>query len=105
MRLPFELVREGSKELSELGETMNLSSVGVLFTANVELEVGSPIEYFITLQGNESSEQDVRLRCVGKVVRRHDTDAAANGEDEHEIVTMAATLERYEFVRTTEESR
>lgn len=99
LRLPFELIREGSKVLSELGETMNLSSVGVLFTSNVELEIGSPIEYLITLQGNGQAGEDVRLRCVGKVVRRH-AEEMDEEEGDAEIVAMAATLERYEFVRS-----
>ena len=97
LRLPFELVREGSKELNELGETMNLSSVGVLFTSNVELEIGSPIEYFITLQKGPKASDGIRLRCVGKVVRRHDSNG--DFDDEQDVVAMAATLERYEFVR------
>jgi hypothetical protein len=98
LRLPFELVREGAKELNELGETMNLSSVGVLFSSAVELEIGSPIEYFITLQRGLNTDDGVRLRCVGKVVRRHDPDRLPM-DDEQDVVTMAATLERYEFIR------
>lgn len=84
--------------MNERGETMNLSSAGVLFTSHVELEVGSPIEYFITLQGGATAPKPIRLHCVGKVVRRHERHPAANS-NEHKTVATAATLERYEFIR------
>ena len=60
-------------------------------------EIGSPIEYFITLQKGPQADDGIRLRCVGKVVRRHDSNGGL--EDERDIVAMAATLERYEFIR------
>jgi hypothetical protein len=51
------------------------------------MEIGQPIEYMISLPtGGNTGE--VRLRCMGKVVR-HDEDQNA----------VAVTLERYEFVR------
>ncbi len=65
-----------------------MSSGGVLFTDPVEpIELGQPIEYMISLPTGKSMG-DVRIRCMGKVVRRDDDGQA-----------MAATLERYEFVR------
>lgn len=74
--------------VSASGETRNVSSSGVLITSpNVPLEVGQPVEYMIDLPtGRRMGE--VRLRCMGTVVR-HD-------EERH---ALAATLERYEFVR------
>ena len=71
-----------------MGETRNVSSSGVLFTSANPVPVGEPIEYFITLLKAPSEHADVRLRCVGKVLR---------GEPDS---GFAATLERYEFVRT-----
>jgi len=96
LRLPFELVREGARSTQGSGETMNLSSVGVLFTSPMELEVGSPIEYYITLQPRSEEKDLVRLHCVGKIVRRHEEAFQENSSD---VINMAATLERYEFVR------
>ena len=90
LRLPFELVRAGSRRLSHKGETRNLSSGGVLLTDPAEpIEIGQPIEYLISLPTGKNIGE-VRLRCMGTVVRR-DADQQA----------LAATLERYEFVRTT----
>ncbi len=86
LRLPFELVRAGAKSKPS-GETRNVSSSGVLFTSPVPVGVGEPIEYLITFPPAAGSRAEVRLRCVGKVLRN----------DPRE--TFAATLERYEFVR------
>ena len=87
LRLPFELVRNGSESLSERGETRNLSSVGVLFQTDASLRIGDAVEYMITLPASAGELDGVRLRCLGKIVRYGKT------------AEMAATLERYEFVR------
>jgi hypothetical protein len=87
LQLPFELVRTGSIKIHQTGETKNLSSVGVLFAAEMRIEIGDPIEYFITLPTPPEADW-VRIRCLGKVVRVEDA-------------VIAATLERYEFVRAT----
>lgn len=86
LKLPLELVRSGSTILGKPGETLNLSSAGVKFFTQGLVEVGEPIEYFITLPGSGAGPE-VRIRCLGKVLRRE-------GDS-----VVAATLERYEFVR------
>ena len=86
LRLPFEIVSGSSSRVS--GETRNMSSAGVLFTSSAPVPVGEPIEYLITFPKAPGARTEVRLRCVGKVVRE-DPDTAA----------FAATLERYEFLR------
>ncbi|MGH9558784.1 MAG: PilZ domain-containing protein [Bryobacteraceae bacterium] len=86
LRLPLELVRAGA-EIRAAGETRNVSSCGVLFTSAEPVEVGDSIEYFITLPKALGSRIEVRLRCMGKVLR------------DHSEATFAATLERYEFSR------
>jgi len=86
LRLPLELVRSGRQTVSQMCETRNLSSSGVLFRGNLRVELGQRIEYMITLSGNGNGS-DVRIRCVGKIIRQGET------------AEIAATLERYEFVR------
>ncbi len=81
LKFPFELLRVGATSINTPGETRNLSSNGVLFTTPREVGLGESVEYQITLP------QDVRLKCVGKVVRVDLPD------------TFAATLERYKFQR------
>jgi len=86
LKLPVELIRAGAAPEPRIAETRNMSSNGVLFIADVAVPIGETIEYFVTLPVAQA-QRKIRLRCVGKVVR-HDGDNA-----------MAATLERYEFVR------
>lgn len=87
LKLPFELIRTGSVPASRQGETKNVSSSGVLFDSDVSLRIGEPVEYIITLPTSPTPGIQVRLRCMGKVVRM----VKETG--------IAATLERYEFVR------
>jgi hypothetical protein len=87
LKLPFELIRSGAEPLSQVGETKNLSSAGVLFQSEADLHIGEPVEYVITLPTAPGEGDRVRLHCIGKVVR-----FAKKAE-------VAATLERYEFVR------
>ena len=85
--------------MNAAGETENLSSGGVLFTSEHDIKIGDPIEYFISLPGDADHKDGVRLHCVGKVVRRHEQ----LGDPEPEKTTaIAATLERYQFVRPEE---
>lgn len=86
LRLPFEIIRAGASP-KPAGETRNVSSSGVLFTSAAPVEVGEAIEYYITFPKPPGSHSEVRLRCVGKVLRNDPEDS------------FAATLERYEFLR------
>jgi hypothetical protein len=89
LQLPVALKRAGGLRLSDAGFTKNISSCGVLFTAGRELDVGGAIEFVITLIDEKTNP--VTLKCVGKVVRQRTADG---------ISDVAATVERYEFVRT-----
>ena len=73
---------------------MNISSSGVLFTTGTEPDLEGSIEYIITL--NTDHTQPVNLRCVGKILR---LERALGGAGTHRGFQIAATLERYEFVR------
>jgi hypothetical protein len=86
LRLPFELIRGGATTKVS-GETRNVSSCGVLFTADQPVPLGEAVEYLITFPKAPGTRAAVRLRCMGKVLREDATSA------------YAATLERYEFVR------
>jgi len=86
LKLPLELIKTRAVGEPRLAETKNLSSNGVLFVADLDVPVGTTIEYLITLPVAEKQRQ-VRLRCLGKVVRRDGNNC------------VAATLERYEFLR------
>src|ERR1035437_3588517 len=94
LQLPLSITRSGAERIALAGFTKNISSTGVLFTAEREPDLGGPIEYIITL--NHDGPQAVNLRCIGKVVRAERTET---GRDDIPAYQIAATLERYEFIR------
>ena len=98
LELPLAITRAGAERVALPGLTKNISSCGVLFTTGKEPDIGGPIEYIITLTHDGS--QVVNLRCVGKIMRSE----RAPGKDEKgpKGYQIAATLERYEFVRDRE---
>ena len=89
LKLPVAVTRAGSESQQQCGETMNVSSGGILLSGEVDVPVGQAIEYYISLPTGEKSG-DVRLRCMGIVLRKDDDEG-----------TLAASLERYEFVRAS----
>jgi hypothetical protein len=89
----MSITRSGAQQTAVAARTQNISSAGVLFTAEREPDLGGAIEYVITL--NHQGTQPISLRCVGKVLR---AERLLNGA-EAASYKVAATLERYEFVR------
>ena len=88
------MTRTGAERVTLAGLTRDISSSGVLFTSTREPDLGGPIEYVITL--NHNGGQTVQLRCIGKVLRAERVDGSGLETPSFKI---AATLERYEFVR------
>jgi hypothetical protein len=95
LQLPLSITRSGADRVAFLGRTQNISSSGVLFTTQRETDLGVPIEYIITL--NHDGPQSINLRCVGKVLRTHRMGTEEDQQSPN--FQIAATLERYEFVR------
>jgi len=94
LQLPLSITRAGAERVTLAGLTRNISSTGVLFTSEKEPDLGGPIEYVITL--NHEGGHIVNLRCVGKVVRSERIDLSPADASAFQV---AATLERYEFIR------
>jgi len=95
LELPLSITRSGAVRVAVSGRTKNISSTGVLFTSGREPDLGGAIEYVITL--NREGPQPVHLRCVGKVLRSVPSSSVVDHEERG--YDIAATLERYEFVR------
>ena len=93
LQLPLSIVRSGAERFTTNGQTQNISSCGVLFTAEREPDLGGPIEYVITL--THDGAQPVSLRCMGKVLRSGPSYPGGKSG----AYQVAATLERYEFIR------
>ncbi|MGA2147298.1 MAG: PilZ domain-containing protein [Bryobacteraceae bacterium] len=95
LQLPLSITRSGVARVTFAGRTKDISSSGVLFTTDREPDVAGSIEYIITL--NHDGTQPVNLRCVGKIVRMERTPPMmGEGPQAYQV---AATLERYEFIR------
>ncbi len=73
--------------------TRNISSSGVLFTSQAEIQIGRTIEYVVSL--NSVDGNDVDLRCIGKVIRLE----KSSNEPQSPAYLVAATLDRYQFIR------
>jgi hypothetical protein len=86
-------MRTGDGHLAQGALTRNISASGVLFMADSQVPLGGSIEYVVTLTNVRGVEVD--LRCTGKVVRS-EKPAPELTQDGYLI---AATLERYQFVR------
>jgi hypothetical protein len=97
LKLPIELVRTGNDTNPQIGETRNLSSGGVLFASDGTLKKGDSIEYLVTLSAT-GMESPLRLRCMGKVLRVDERSAQDGGSARYPF-SIAATLERHEFLR------
>src|ERR1051326_4909850 len=88
LSLPVAVTRAGAERVELAGFTKNISSVGVLFTAEVQPDLGGAIEYTIKLSND--GPQPVSLRCIGKVIR---SERMQNGHSEHLPYQIAVTLE------------
>lgn len=93
MQLPLHIVQVGSEKVDRTEQTRDISSGGVCFLSHGDVEVGGRIEYLITLSG---SNPPVRIRCLGKVLR------SQKQESSEPPFEVAVTMERYQFVNTSE---
>jgi hypothetical protein len=98
LKLPVRILRAGSTMPGGSGETVNVSSGGVLFAADRRLEIGETIEYTIAFPARPGAPESTDLHCLGKVLRYEG--AIANTERHVKVYIMAATIERHEFVRS-----
>ncbi len=93
LELPIKLHSE-SKDGDAAGTTGNLSAAGVYIRADASLEVGSPVEFEITLPPDVTGGQEnVVIACKGRVVRTDPTGASEDGRG------VACVIDSYEFVR------
>jgi hypothetical protein len=95
VKLPLRVLRNGMRQITGFGETKNMSSAGVLFASDTRLDVGESVEYVITLSGHMPNT--VSLHCLGKVTRLETP--SPEWHESARPFEIAATLERYEFVR------
>ena len=97
-RFPLELpIKIHQGQADSAGVTGNLSAAGVYIKADSSMEIGSPVEFEITLPPQMTGGQEnVTIQCKGRVVR---ADATPEGGGEGRGV--ACVIDSYEFVRNS----
>ncbi len=97
-RFPLELpikIHKESESGAHSGTTGNLSAAGVYIKADAALEVGSNVEFEITLPPEVTgAKENVVVQCRGRVVR---TDESKEGSKDARGV--ACVIDTYDFVR------
>jgi hypothetical protein len=95
LELPIKIHKEGASNDSN-GTTGDLSAAGVYIRADASLDVGSPVEFEITLPPDVTGGQEnVVIQCKGRVVRTDPSGSSADGKG------VACVIDSYEFVRNS----
>jgi PilZ domain len=90
MSLPMRVLA-GDAQSNELrASTRDVSYRGLYFLSESKFEVGSQIDFVLTLPQKVAASGEVDIRCHGQIVR---VDAGNNGR-----VGVAAKIDRYEFL-------
>ena len=95
LELPIK-IHQGDAGGDTQGTTGNLSAAGVYIRADASMEVGSPVEFEITLPPEMTGGQEnVTIQCKGRVVRADETGTGGEGRG------VACVIDSYEFVRNS----
>ncbi|MGH9508625.1 MAG: PilZ domain-containing protein [Terriglobales bacterium] len=108
-RFPLALpitIHDGKSSRGLASRTMNLSAAGAYISGSPELEVGSKVEFAITVPGSMvGSRKDVEIKCRGRVVRRdaprkgRKASGKAGKKSGRGKSGLALVIEHYKFMR------
>lgn len=90
MSLPLRVLPHEPNGTALTAQTRDVSYRGLYFLAETNFDIGSEIEFVITLPQQVAQNGDVHIRCLGQIVRVEPT---GNGR-----LGVAAKIERYEFI-------
>ncbi|HLK03180.1 MAG TPA: PilZ domain-containing protein [Candidatus Acidoferrum sp.] len=79
---------------NQAGKTRDISTRGLYFVIDQDLESGSEIDITLTLPAEITHSTEVFVRAIGKVVR-----VERRGEDGELRMGVAAVIERYDIIR------
>ena len=100
-RFPLELpikIHQAEAGADSKGVTGNLSAAGVYIRADASLDIGSPVEFEISLPPEVTGgKENVVIQCRGRVVRTDEPPAGASAEARG----VACVIDSYEFVRNS----
>jgi c-di-GMP-binding flagellar brake protein YcgR len=72
-------------------ETIDISAGGILFRTETPVEVGSAVEFTVSMPGDVlGSDRDVLVRCQGRVVRCNEESSGRS---------VAVVIDEYRFER------
>lgn len=89
IRIPAERVLDTQK-----GKTRDISTRGLYFVLDQDLEAGSELDITLTLPAEVTRGSEVFVRASGKVVR-----VERRLEDGNSRMGVAAVIERYDIIR------
>jgi hypothetical protein len=110
-RFPLELpIKIHGKGGDDSATTGNMSAAGVYIMADLDLAIGSNIEFDITLPADVlGTPGDVEVHCTGRVVRKDASTAAAAGVGANSNSGskrkkaakngVACVIDQYKFIR------
>ena len=93
MSLPLRVLPRASRNHELRAQTRDVSYQGLYFVAVDQFEVGTEIEFVLTLPKLPAQTGEVDIRCRGQIVRVESTSNGHSG--------VAAKIERYEFLPAT----
>jgi hypothetical protein len=79
---------------SQNGRTRDISTRGVYFTLDKDLEAGAELDITLTLPSEITRGTEVLVRAQGRVIRVEHDD-----QEESKRVGVAAVIERYDIIR------
>jgi c-di-GMP-binding flagellar brake protein YcgR len=79
---------------SQQGKTRDISTRGLYFVVNQNMEAGSQLDITLTLPAEMTQGTEVFVRALGRVVR-----VEPRSEDGNERMGVAAIIERYDIIR------
>lgn len=92
LRLPVEVRYSADNLRNVRAHTRDVSSRGICFYFDTEIQTGSDIEFTLTLPPEITLTEAIRVRCKGTVVRVEPSPVGGGK------VGIAATIQHYEFV-------
>jgi hypothetical protein len=100
LELPIKIHRKSGEDSATTG---NMSAAGVYIMADLDLAIGSHIEFDITLPAKVlGTPGDVEVHCTGRVMRKDADAAAANSNSNSKRKKksgVACVIDQYKFIR------
>jgi hypothetical protein len=94
IRIPVE-----SETTARSGKTRDISTRGVYFTIDRDLNAGAELDMTLTLPAEVTRGSEVLIRATGKVIR-----VERKPDNGSPRIWVAAAIERYEIVRNEPQS-